>query len=106
MVIYIWFCVFRCVCVCECKLRTISEANKYCLKPTHGVYGLNNCPQIKGIYPLVGIKKSDRNHTLNFTIALVSSICGLKFGLPPLKNVGLIFSLPLFWTLLFSWKFK
>lgn len=89
---YIYGFVCLDVCVCECKLRTISEANKYCLKPSHGIYGLNNCPQIKGIYPLVGIKKSDRNHTLNFTIDLVSSSCSLKCGLPPLKNMGLIFS--------------
>lgn len=80
------------MCVCECKLHTISGANKYCLKPIHGIYGMNNCPQIEEIYPLVRIKKSDRNHTLNLTIGLVSSSRGLKVGLPPLKNVGLISS--------------
>lgn len=73
-------------------MHTILEANKYCLKPIHGIYGLNNCPQIEGIYLFFGGDKEVRNHTSIFTIGLVSFSRGLKFGLPPLKTVGLISS--------------
>lgn len=45
-------------------LHTISGANKYCLKPIHGIYGINNCPQRESISPLVGIKMSNGKYTL------------------------------------------
>lgn len=80
------------------------EVNRYCLKPVHGLYGLNDCPSVEGIYSLTGINNSARNHTLHFNMVWVSSSFVLKFASPALKNVGLIF--PSFILDCSFWNFK